>query len=171
MIELVTGGVKSGKSLYAEELALSFDTHPIYLATSRIWDEDHKKRIEEHKRRRSANWENVERETDLTGLEVSGRTVLFECVTLWLTNYFMDCHYDSEQAFAKASTEILNFINKPEHCIFVTNEIGMGVHAQTEAGRKFADIQGKINQLLARRASRVTLLVSGIPLVIKGKEY
>jgi len=168
LIELVTGGVKSGKSMYAEELAFSYDLHPVYLATSRIWDEDHKQRIEEHKKRRSSSWENIERETDLTDLVLHGRTVLFECVTLWLTNYFMDFQYDANKAFTKASDEILKFINKPEHCIFVTNEIGMGVHAQTEAGRKFADIQGKMNQLLARRASRVTLMVSGIPLVVKG---
>ena len=82
---LITGGQRSGKSEYAERLALQMSSTPIYLATSRIWDDEFRQRVDMHKARRGSQWTNIEEEKYLSRHDVTGKVVLVDCVTLWAT--------------------------------------------------------------------------------------
>ncbi|QHS58512.1 bifunctional adenosylcobinamide kinase/adenosylcobinamide-phosphate guanylyltransferase [Chitinophaga agri] len=167
MIHYISGGQRSGKSDYAARQALEHSNNPVYLATSRIWDEDHRARIQLHRNSRDTRWENIEEEKNISRLQLENRTVVLDCVTLWLTNFFMDNHYNVEAAMKEARTEFDLFIQQDFHLIIISNEIGMGVHASTDSGRKFADLQGWMNQYIARKADKATLMVSGLPLTLK----
>jgi len=171
MIYLVTGGERSGKSGYAQKLALELSDSPLYVATSRKWDDDFQTRIDRHQQERDENWTNIEKEKYLSEIDFSGKTALIDCVTLWLTNFFVDTKNDVELSLEEAKKEFLA-ISKHEnaHIIIVTNEIGMGVHAETHIGRKFVELQGWMNQFLAANADQVVLMVSGIPVVIKNSK-
>jgi adenosylcobinamide kinase/adenosylcobinamide-phosphate guanylyltransferase len=167
MIHYISGGQRSGKSQYAEQQALLLSDNPVYLATSRIWDEDHRARVLLHKNGRDSCWQNIEEEKELSKLELAGKTVVLDCVTLWLTNFFTDNNYDVEVALAEAKTEFDVFIAQDFNLIIISNEIGMGVHATTDGGRKFADLQGWMNQYIAQRADKATFMVSGLPLRLR----
>ena len=82
-IILITGGERSGKSVYAEQLALRLSEQPVYMATARIWDEEFRQRVRIHRERRGAQWTNIEEEKYLSRHDLTGRTVLVDCVTLW----------------------------------------------------------------------------------------
>ncbi len=166
-IILITGGQRSGKSSYAEKLALSLSSNPIYLATSRVWDEEHRKRIERHKANRGNEWTNIEEEKELSKHRFAGRVILIDCITLWATNFFFDLQSDVEQSLNALKNEFDNLINQDAQFIFVTNEIGMGEMSANEIQRKFADLQGWLNQYIASKADKVYLMVSGIPVSIK----
>ena len=89
-IVLVTGGQRSGKSGYAQKLALSLSANPVYLATSRIWDEEFRQRVLRHQVDRGPEWTNIEEEKYLSHHNLNGRVVVIDCVTLWGTNFFFD---------------------------------------------------------------------------------
>lgn len=166
-ITLITGGQRSGKSRYAQEMALSLSKSPVYMATSRIWDQEHKKRIERHKANRGAEWENIEEEKILSKHNLAGKTVLIECVTLWATNYFFDLQSNEELAFEQLKVEFDELTRQDANFIFVTNEIGMGEISVNEVQRRFADLQGWLNQYIAAKSDEVYLMVSGIAVKIK----
>lgn len=166
-ITLVTGGARSGKSSFAQQLAERQSERPVYLATARIWDEDFAQRVRRHQSDRDEHWENVEEEKQLSKHDFSGKVVLMDCVTLWLTNFFHDNAYQIDPALAQAKAEWEQFIQQDMELIVVTNELGMGVHPEHEVARKFADLQGWMNQHIAKAADAVYLLVSGIPVKIK----
>ena len=166
-IILITGGQRSGKSRYAQEMALSLSPNPVYLATSRVWDDEHRVRIERHKAERGNEWTNIEEDKELSKHRLEGKTILIDCVTLWATNYFFDLNSDTEKALAELKTEFDRFTEQDARFIFVTNEIGMGEMPQNELQRKFADLQGWLNQYIAAAADEVYFMVSGIPLKIK----
>ncbi len=170
MIYLITGGERSGKSSYAQHLALQLSNSPIYVATARKWDSDFQNRIDRHQQERDERWTNIEKEKFLSEIDFSGKTALIDCVTLWLTNFFVDNNYDVNLSLEEAKKEFLLIANQENATlIIVTNEIGMGVHAATEIGRKFTELQGWMNQFLASKADEVILMVSGIPVKIKGE--
>ena len=150
-IILVTGGQRSGKSGYAQRLALELSDCPVYMATSRVWDEEYRKRIERHQRDRGPQWTNIEEEKALSKHHLQGRVIVIDCVTLWGTNFFFDRFTAQEATF-----------------IFVTNEIGMGGVAENTIQRRFTDMQGWVNQYIAEKADEVVLMVSGIGVKVKG---
>ncbi|MCC9071496.1 bifunctional adenosylcobinamide kinase/adenosylcobinamide-phosphate guanylyltransferase [Flavobacterium sp. F-65] len=169
MIYLITGGERSGKSGYAQELALQLTDTPMYVATARKWDEDFQNRIGRHQQERDERWTNIEKEKHLSEINFSGKVALIDCVTLWLTNFFVDTKNDVALSLEEAKAEFLKIANQPDATlIIVTNEIGMGLHADTHVGRKFTELQGWMNQFLAKNADIVVLMVSGIPVRIKG---
>ena len=96
-IILITGGARSGKSSYAEKLALSLSDAPVYLATARIWDEEFRERVRRHQARRGPQWTNIEEEKLLSRHDLSGRVVLVDCLTLWATNFFFDLDSDVDR--------------------------------------------------------------------------
>jgi len=170
-IHLITGGQRSGKSRYAETLAKENAAHPVYLATSRIWDDDFRKRVDRHQKDRGDEWVNIEEEKNLSEVEFPPNAyVVLDCVTLWLTNIFTDLKYDADAAILEAKSEWDRLIQKDITLFVVSNEIGMGVHAETEIGRHFVDLQGWMNQHIAKNANQVTLMVSGIPVTVKGSQ-
>ena len=167
MLTYISGGQRSGKSRYAQELALTLSPNPVYLATSRAWDDDHRQRIARHVADRDERWTTLEEEKYVSRLALVGRTVVLDCVTLWLTNFFADAAYNVETTLHQAQTEFDKLMQQDCNLIVISNEIGMGLHAPTEAGRKFADLQGWLNQHIAHRADRAIFMVSGLPLVVK----
>lgn len=166
-IILITGGARSGKSSYAEQLALSLSPNPVYLATSRIWDEEFRQRVLRHQANRGPEWTNLEEEKELSRHWVEGCVVLIDCVTLWCTNYFFDLDADTEKALIAAKQEFDRFTAQDATFIFVTNEIGMGGTSESPIQRKFTDMQGWMNQYIAAQADKVVMTVSGIPVTIK----
>lgn len=166
-ITFITGGARSGKSGYAQQLAESASSNPVYLATARIWDEDFRLRIERHQKDRASHWINIEEEKQLSSCAVEGKTVLLDCITLWLTNIFSDNQFDADRSLEEAKDEWNRFVQKDMNLIVVSNELGMGIHPAEESARKFADLQGWMNQHIARQANEVFLMISGIPVKIK----
>lgn len=166
-ITFITGGARSGKSSFAQRLAEDQSEKPIYLATARIWDEDFAQRVKRHQDDRNERWQTVEEEKELSKHDFSGETVLLDCITLWLTNYFHDSGYQLNNALDAAKAEWKKFVEQEMNLIVVSNELGMGVHPENEMARKFADLQGWMNQFIAAQADTVYLMVSGIDIKIK----
>ena len=166
-IILITGGIRSGKSAYAEKLALSLAPNPVYMATAHVWDEEFRQRVIRHQQARGPEWTNIEEEKYLSKHQVEGRVILIDCVTLWCTNYFFEVEGKVQEALEKVQKEFDLFVNQDATFIFVTNEIGLGGTSENELQRKFADMQGWMNQYIATRADEVTLMVSGIPVKVK----
>jgi adenosylcobinamide kinase/adenosylcobinamide-phosphate guanylyltransferase len=166
-IILVTGGQRSGKSKYAEELALNLNPNPIYVATAHVWDEEFKDRIRKHQERRGPQWTNIEEEMFLSRHDVTGRVVVIDCITLWLTNFFYKGASDIEQILADVQAEFDQFTAQDATFIFVTNEIGSGGVSMDATQRRFTDLQGWMNQYVAQQADEVVLMISGIAVKIK----
>jgi adenosylcobinamide kinase/adenosylcobinamide-phosphate guanylyltransferase len=138
------------------------------LATSRTWDADHAARIARHKADRGPEWTTIEEEKAIGRADLAGRVVVVDCVTLWLANFFADAKWDPAAARDAVAAELERALAVDATWIFVSNEIGMAPHAETESGRKFVDLQGFLNQEIARRADAVALMVAGIPVRVKG---
>lgn len=166
-IILITGGQRSGKSSYAQKMALQLSSNPVYMATSRIWDDEHKERIQRHKADRGPEWINIEEEKELSKHNVNNKVVLIDCVTLWLTNFFFDNDSNIETSLQQAQEEFNKLIKTDATLIFVTNEIGLGGMPENPIQRRFTDLQGWMNQYIADNAKEVYLMVSGIPVSIK----
>lgn len=167
-IHLITGGERSGKSTYAESEALRLSRQPVYLATARIWDEEFRQRILRHQERRGPEWTNIEEDIRPSKHDFTGRVVLIDCITLWATNYFFDMQQDVDQALEALKKEFDTLVQQDATFIFVTNELGMGGMSESRTQRLFTQLQGWMNQYVAARADRVTLMVSGLPLTVKG---
>ena len=167
-IHLITGGERSGKSTYAESEALRLSESPVYLATARIWDEEFRQRILRHQERRGPEWPNIEEDIRPSKHDFTGRVVLIDCITLWATNYFFDMQQDVDQALEALKKEFDTLVQQDATFIFVTNELGMGGMSESRTQRLFTQLQGWMNQYVAARADRVTLMVSGLPLTVKG---
>lgn len=163
----ITGGARSGKSRYAQELALQQSDHPVYLATARQWDEEFKRRVTRHRQERDERWTSIEEEKHIGQLALEGRVVVIDCVTLWITNFFSDLHQDIEACLEACRHEVEALARQDADLIIISNEIGMGLHADTESGRLFTDLHGWVNQYIAGRADTVILMVSGIPVTVK----
>ncbi|UKK47756.1 bifunctional adenosylcobinamide kinase/adenosylcobinamide-phosphate guanylyltransferase [Prevotella sp. E9-3] len=167
-IILITGGARSGKSQYAEQLALELSKNPVYVATAHIWDEEFAQRVRKHQERRGSEWTNIEEEKQLSKYDLTGRVALIDCITLWCTNFFFE-QQNAEMALEALKTEFDKFTAHDATFIFVTNEIGMGGVSENAVQRKFTDLQGWMNQYVASKADEVVLMVSGIPVKVKGE--
>ena len=167
-IILITGGARSGKSTYAEKLALELSPTPVYLATARIWDEEFRQRVIRHQERRGTGMDKHRRgeRTQPPPAGGAGRPDrLHHPVVYQLSS--STCDSDTDRALAAAKAEFDRFTAQDATFIFVTNEIGMGGTSENELQRKFTDMQGWMNQYVAARADEVILMVSGIPLTVK----
>jgi adenosylcobinamide kinase/adenosylcobinamide-phosphate guanylyltransferase len=165
----ITGGARSGKSRYAQELALKWSDEPVYVATARNWDHEFGERIRRHQSDRDGRWTSIEEEKVISRLPLTGRVAVIDCVTLWLTNYFVDQANDIDACLDACKKEIDELCQLDAQLIVISNEIGMGIHADSEVGRKFTDLQGWMNQYIAAKAGTVIFMISGLPLTIKGR--
>ncbi|KAB2844600.1 MAG: adenosylcobinamide kinase/adenosylcobinamide phosphate guanyltransferase, partial [Melioribacteraceae bacterium] len=98
MITFITGGERSGKSSYAQKLALQLSDSPVYVATAKIWDDDFKDRVAKHKLERNDSWRTIEEEKNIGELKIENETVVIDCVTLWLTNFYADTKNDVDKS-------------------------------------------------------------------------
>jgi len=173
MLILVTGGSRSGKSRFAQGMAQQRRGPHAYVATAQALDEEMNARIEAHRRVRPAGWTLVEEPVRVpeavAGALGSARTVLLDCVTLWMSNLILaDEGFDESRAEACAEKLVAAARKAADAVVIVvTNEVGSGVVPETVLGRRFRDCAGRANEVIARGADEVYLLVSGIPLRIK----
>lgn len=167
MIHYITGGARSGKSSHAMKLAKSLSENPIYIATARRWDKEFEQRIKLHEESRGEGWRLIEEEEKPSQLKLTGEVALIDCVTLWLTNLFSDYDQDIDKVLAFFKQEMDELKSMDTTWIIISNEIGMGLHADTPLGRKFTDLQGWANQYVAKLADSVIFMVSGMPITLK----
>lgn len=166
-IIFITGGQRSGKSSFAQRLTEEKSEAPIYLATARIWDEDFNERVKRHQSDRGEQWQTIEEQINLSKYNLNGKVVLLDCITLWLTNIFYENKSDVNSSLKAAKSEWDKFSAQDFTLLVVSNELGMGVIPENELARKFADLQGWMNQYIAKSANEVKLMVSGIPVSVK----
>jgi adenosylcobinamide kinase/adenosylcobinamide-phosphate guanylyltransferase len=175
MLTLVLGGARSGKSRYAQTLI--GDRAAIYVATARrTRDREMSRRIERHRMDRPASWITVE-EPELVPkvvqyVEPSNAPVLVECVTLWLSNLFeRESHTPAprQQDILMGAVRELADACRMREVVAVSNEVGGGIVPTTRVGRRFRDLQGWANQILAAEAHSVVLVVAGLPLALKAQ--
>lgn len=177
---LVTGGVRSGKSRFAEELAEKTSQSVLYVATGEAWDEEMTARIALHQARRPASWGCVEVGGSLTATIASAadyEVVLIDCLSTWVSNRLM-CVPEQELRSEAITREVLReaqewlemieAARQKQTVIAVTSEVGLGGVALSRLGRWFADVLGDVNQMTARQADAVYAVLSGIPWRIKG---
>lgn len=176
MLTLVLGGARSGKSRYAQSLAAAAGGPVLFVATaapvSPAEDPEMAARIARHRADRPRHWTTLEAPLDVVAAVRSAETlVLVDCVTLWISNLLYE-HRALEPASREKTilgeVEALAAILRERQAVAVSNEVGEGVVPETPLAREFRDLQGHANQILAREASRVVLLVAGIPLTLKG---
>jgi adenosylcobinamide kinase / adenosylcobinamide-phosphate guanylyltransferase len=167
-LTLVLGGARSGKSRYAESVVIATPPPWIYLATGEPRDADMAERIAHHRERRGAGWRTVEEPHDLEGAidaAPAGAAVLVDCLTLWLTNRMLaEADMEAETARLEAA-----LARRDGLTVLVSNEVGSGIVPDNALARRFADLQGRLNQRIATRADRVVLVVAGLPLIVKGQ--
>ncbi|MBI5110084.1 MAG: bifunctional adenosylcobinamide kinase/adenosylcobinamide-phosphate guanylyltransferase [Rhodocyclales bacterium] len=166
-VELIIGGARSGKSTLAERRAMDSGLEVIYIATATPGDDEMVERIAHHRQRRPVQWRTVEQPLHLAAAlsaeAATGHCVLVDCITLWLTNLLLGPGLEPERSLFLDALPALS-----GRLILVSNEVGWGVVPMNELGRRFADEQGRINQSIAAACSRVTLVVAGQPLELKG---
>jgi|SRR5690348_7667633 len=176
LITLVTGGARSGKSSYAQQLAerLAGDFVTI-VATARGEDDDMRERIARHRADRRAAWEVIEAPDDADRAVAAARNdvVLLDCLTVLSANVMLarrDLSRSAAEDVITAQTRAIIDSAADRHgtLIVVTNEVGSSIHPPTELGRWYQDGLGKANALVARHAENAVLMVCGVPLILKG---
>ncbi len=184
-ILLITGGARSGKSGYAEQLAADSGENIAYIATARAFDEEMEDRIAKHRLQRPDAWHTFEAPTSPSAIIAAEGarygTVLLDCLTVMITNRILThtVDWDHPQVAqlhaveADVLAEIEAIIEAAGSCgtrlIAVTNEVGYGIVPLSPLARFFRDCAGRVNQRMAAAAEAVFLVVSGIPLQIKGQ--
>ena len=174
---LIIGGARSGKSHFAQELALKAGGIVLFVATAEAGDEEMKQRIKAHRKARPSTWETIETTTHI-GSQISqhigkAQTVIIDCITLLINNIFLQ--HDEEIDATIIEKEVMAEIGELVNCIdqsdasfiIVTNEVGLGLVPTNKVGRLYRDLLGKANQVLAQHADEVYLMVAGIPITIK----
>ena len=180
-IVLVTGGARSGKSSFAEKLAAESGESVGYIATAQIYDEEMRYRVKLHQERRPENWQTFEApfgaEKAITEAAVSHKVILFDCITLYLSN--MLCAIPAEElteerAYGEMNVRIDHLLQAAQDAagqgvitIFVTNEVGAGIVPENRLARFYRDVSGLANQKIAAAAEDVYAVLAGIPVNLK----
>ena len=184
MAIMVTGGARSGKSVFAEQYAQRTGSSGIYIATCQSYDEEMSARIGMHRASRLASgysWETIEEPFAAAELlnrlaerlrhdRANETVVLLDCLTLWLTNWLLrlDQDADAEARLSEETAKLLQAVASfPFPLIVVTNEVGDGIVPAYPLGRQFRDEAGRLNQRLASVCERVFLVTAGIPVELK----
>ena len=175
-IILVTGGARSGKSKFAEDLALKIgEGRAAYIATAQIFDSEMAERVKIHKSRRGNNWITFESpfnaDKSITYAAQNFNAILFDCVTIYLSNFLCNENLDDEKLFANFERLINDLImaakNSDSTVIFVSNEVGAGIVPENKLARMFRDYAGLANQMLANESEKVFMTIAGIAIDIK----
>ena len=168
-IILVTGGARSGKSTYAEQLAGELGSRRLYLATAEAKDEEMALRIAEHQKRRGSEWVTIEEPIELAHVLLARRNqidcAVVDCLTLWLSNLLIRSAKNYVEEKVETLINVLPHLDF--HVVLVTNEVGWGIVPDNPLARQFRDLAGWVNQRMAAIATEVILTVAGIPLVAK----
>lgn len=167
-ITLILGGAASGKSAFAEQLVVQTAKERLYIATSQVFDDEMREKVDAHITARGAGWITIEAPQNLMeplAAIQSDQIALLDCATMWLSNQML-----ANADLARETGALLADLAAIEgQIVIVTNEVGMGIVPDTSLGRRFRDGQGKLNQQLAEVADLVVFVAAGLPLVLKGR--
>jgi len=171
-IIFILGGARSGKSSYAIKLAKQFKRKVVFIATAVSPDEEMKKRISLHKISRSRYWKLIEEGKDIHSVLISLKdkyeTILIDCLGLWISNLLVENLTDKK--IEEEISRLIKVISKLNvKIILVSNEVGSGIVPDNLLARRFRDLLGHANQMMAEYADEVIFMQSGIPLKIKGE--
>jgi adenosylcobinamide kinase / adenosylcobinamide-phosphate guanylyltransferase len=167
---LVLGGARSGKTGFAERLAMRAGEAPLYLATAQALDEEMRERVRMHQQQRQKRFSTLEEPIALTvAIKAAARThdvILVDCLTLWITN-LLGANHD----VAKAVDELVAALSTIEtsRVILVSNEVGLGIVPDNPLARMFRDLAGAAHQRLAEICTDVHFVVAGLPMTLKGE--
>ena len=169
MNTLILGGVRSGKSRYAAQLALVTACPVALIVTGRALDEEMAARIATHRRNRPTHWAVVEEPIHLAAAlreaAAAARLVIVDCLTLWLSNLL--CGEDAGALERETEDLLATLPELSVDCVLVSNEVGLGIIPASALARRFGDAAGTLHQALAARCDRVVLMVAGLPVSLK----
>ena len=177
-VVLVTGGARSGKSEYARRHAESLPSPRVFVATCPVLDGEMDERIRKHREARGdGRWETIEEPMNLAKVVQEAReanVLLVDCLTLWVNNLLFEAQTAAgdlgEEEMARRCGEILAVCRAHAGMvIFVTGEVGMGIVPESPVSRRFRDLLGRCNQVMAGGADDVILMVCGLPLQLNGR--
>lgn len=166
-LTLVLGGASSGKSAWAEKHVIQSGYDRIYLATSQAWDDEMRAKIAKHIEQRGKGWTTIEAPLDLTeslAAVKKKQIVLLDCATMWLTNHLLADH----DIDVETKTLLKAIKDCKGHVVVVSNEVGLSVVPENDLARRFRDVQGVLNQKIAKKADLVVTVMAGLPLALKG---
>ncbi|MDU4429622.1 MAG: bifunctional adenosylcobinamide kinase/adenosylcobinamide-phosphate guanylyltransferase [Veillonella parvula] len=183
-IILCSGGARSGKSEFAERLALATKGQKAYVATGQAFDEEMVDRIKKHQERRGKIWNNFEVPLHLAdeweNISQSADVILIDCLTMFTTNHMMAYgsirgQEDANRLEQTILSELDILLDSIQSCegktvIFVTNEIGLGIVPDNKLARYFRDIAGRVNRAVASVADKLYLTISGVTIELKSQE-
>jgi len=169
---LIIGGIRSGKSRYAESLLKNSSLQVNYIATAKADDKEMRQRIANHKASRPTHWHVIEEpyalaET-LAHYDKSGHIFLVECLTLWITQLL--CLEDDTRLYKELEAVHDLLPTLKAEIIFVSNEVGLGIIPYDKISRRYVDIAGRFNQQIAEHADNVVFVIAGLPHTIKPSE-
>jgi len=166
---LVLGGARSGKTGFAERLAMRAGERPLYLATAQALDAEMRERVKLHQEQRQKRFETLEEPIALpTALKAAAKThdvILVDCITLWITN-LLGANRDVSAAVSELTATLLGI--EAARVILVSNEVGLGIVPDNALARMFRDLAGAAHQRLADICSEVHFVVAGLPMTLKG---
>jgi len=171
----ILGGARSGKSLFAQQLAKKFGDKVLFVATGEALDEEMQARVAEHKKARPKSWRTLEISTGI-GKEIEkqigdAEVVIIDCLTLLVSNLLHDepAYPEAEKRVTTEIDELLACMDKLDASfIIVSNEVGMGLVPETRLGRIYRDLLGKANRLIAQHTNEIYFMVAGMPIEVKG---
>jgi adenosylcobinamide kinase/adenosylcobinamide-phosphate guanylyltransferase len=171
MKTLVLGGIRSGKSLMAEQMAIDSKQQVVYIATANPVDEEMERRIRLHRDRRPTGWVNLEEPIQLAQALQSHadqqNCLLVDCLSLWITNLLIS---EDGELLSREVNALMSFLpGCPGDIIFVSSESNMGIVPQGELSRRYCDVIGSLHQDIAALSDRVILSIAGLPQLLKGE--
>jgi adenosyl cobinamide kinase/adenosyl cobinamide phosphate guanylyltransferase len=161
-LTVLLGGARSGKSSLAVELGQRYDGPVSFIATAPALDDDMAERIERHVAERPPEWTTIEESTDLiAALDAAGGTLaIVDCLTLWTSNMMWEGRSDTEIE-RRAVEAARHAAVRSAPTVVVSNEVGLGVHPETDLGRRYRDLLGRVNQAWVAESTRSLFLVAG----------
>lgn len=169
---LITGGVRSGKSCFAQSLSDNMEGRKVFLATAQALDEEMKSRIEQHKKERPSGWDTIEEDKHLTtaikNCKGKYEVILIDCLTMWISNLLLNSSLTESEILEEVTALIALCKTIQSTILIVSNEVGSGIVPAQKVSRLFRDCLGRANQEIASKADEVYLVTAGIPFKLKG---
>jgi adenosylcobinamide kinase/adenosylcobinamide-phosphate guanylyltransferase len=183
-IVFITGGARSGKSSFAEKMAMKSGKKVVYVATAQVLDQEMAMRVNLHKKRRPKNWKTIEepkllskvlKDIGINEAFIDCNLVLIDCIALLVSNWLPLEKAEEKSLWSSLRKNLLDEIeamldnakNIRQDVIIVSNEVGSGIVPEYPLARLYRDLLGEANQLIARAADEVFFMVSGLPMKIK----
>jgi adenosylcobinamide kinase / adenosylcobinamide-phosphate guanylyltransferase len=171
-VTLVLGGVRSGKSRYAQQIAERFE-RVVFIATAAALDDEMRVKIQKHRDDRPAQWLTVEEPVEIANAiaahDVSCDCIVIDCLTIFAAN-LLEHHGENDEAISLRSKQLRDALQNARcDVVLVSNEVGSGIVPSYPLGRRYRDLLGELNQKVAAVADNALFFVAGLPIVLKGR--